>query len=106
MQRSSKMKGVRSGGLCVPAGGRPAAAPSEGLAGAELGSGLLLSGGRAVYAWPPALELAPGARLEWPLWVHPRVPGPMDASLAFCYEPANASAAPDAMKYRCARLPC
>ena len=65
-----------------------------------LGLGFQLSGGRAVYAWPPALELAPGARLAWPLWVHPRVAGALDVSLAFCYEPAHA--APDGMKYRCA----
>ena len=65
-----------------------------------LGLGFQLSGGRAVYAWPPALELAPGARLAWPLWVHPRAAGTLDVSLAFCYEPAHA--APEAMKYRCA----
>ena len=65
-----------------------------------LGLGFQLSGGRAVYAWPPALELAPGARLAWPLWVHPRVAGALDVSLAFCYEPVHA--APDGMKYRCA----
>jgi len=64
------------------------------------GAALLLSGGRAVYAWPPALELAPGARLEWPLWVHPRAPGALDVSLALCYEPAQAS--PEGMKFRCA----
>ncbi|KAK9825400.1 hypothetical protein WJX81_000447 [Elliptochloris bilobata] len=84
------------------AAGRSATEVGAGLKGAGLGLGLLFSGGRAVYAWPPALELAPGARLEWPLWVHPRAAGALDVSLAFCYEPAQA--AQEGMKYRLLRL--
>lgn len=40
-----------------------------------------------MYAIRGGGALAPGASLEWPLWLHPRAPGELTFHYVWCYEP-------------------
>ena len=70
----------------------------KGITGGELElleAGTVSKGGQRLYVWPPGLEMAQGAELEWPLWVHPHMPGILQLRLVFFYVPTGSE-----MKYR------
>lgn len=44
--------------------------------------------GAALYRpWPPEMELAPGAELHWPVWLHPTGTGNLRVQFVWYYEP-------------------
>ena len=43
--------------------------------------------GQQLYAIRGGGGLAPGASLEWPLWLHPRTAGELTFHYVWCYEP-------------------
>ena len=54
--------------------------------------------GQALYALGPGARLAPGASLQWPLWLHPRAAGELAFHYVWHYEPEEPV---EGMRYRC-----
>ena len=53
--------------------------------------------GQQLYAIKGPASLAPGASLDWPLWLHPRASGELIFHYVWYYEPLEAV---NGMKYR------
>jgi hypothetical protein len=85
---------------CLTAALRPADEGELALQRVELQGG----GTAYLFRFPAGTELAPGASLQWPLWLHPSAPVALDFQLLWYYEAAGGADSSAGMKFRTLRM--